>query len=208
MCVSSFISFILFPPGAQEWLLHASPVKMNVVSQGETRSNRSLRIPKVFSMRRFRYLRAAWKYCVSRQSFPSWYVMVVMHVCSHSSLRAFARKTQIRYRSSWHARPGLAANLSLCVGVGQNSANPLENLENSSKKTSTNTNFLVHSTKQLPFSTMENSCCIVFISPFLTSGGHFGDDFRSSGKECTLPTSPLLLKSPFTGPLGEYVIVI
>lgn len=31
-------------------------------------------------------------------------------------------------------------------------------------------------------------------------GGHFGDDFRSSGKDSTfLPTSPLMLKSPFTG---------
>ena len=35
---SCFISSILFPLGAQEWLLHASPVKMNVVSQGETRT--------------------------------------------------------------------------------------------------------------------------------------------------------------------------
>ena len=41
----------------------------------------------------------------------------------------------------------------------------------------------------------------------MASGGHFGDDFRSSGKEGTLPTSPMLLKSPFTGPLGEYVII-
>ena len=31
-------------------------------------------------------------------------------------------------------------------------------------------------------------------------GGHFGDDFRSTGKEgAFLPTSPMLLKSPFAG---------
>ena len=57
--LSCFISSILFPLGAQEWLLHASPVKMNVVSQGETRTWWAIEASeyrKCFSIRRFRLL--------------------------------------------------------------------------------------------------------------------------------------------------------
>lgn len=114
---SCFISSILFPLGAQEWLLHASPVKMNVVSQGETRTwwvIEASEYRKFFSIRRFRLLLGCRErlfkdfIVLCLLSFLSRYVM---QVCSHSSCRAFVRKARIRYCSSWHARPGLAADL-------------------------------------------------------------------------------------------------
>lgn len=92
-------------------------------------------------------------------------------------------------------------NLGLFVGIGQYSAtltlHPLRTLPVA--RNFYQYELTVHLTKQLPFPLWSGEC--------VASGGHFGDDFRSSGKEGTLPTSPLLLKSPFTGPFGENVII-